>query len=376
GSLFEIVAGTLFLLPVLPIYLALKFPEHTFIRTAITWYLIAWTIFLTFWLMTVFSAGQDTKALIKHPLAGVKHVWIGIKSTFQKVGATFTTTIQRAIAQATGEPYDGQEESKVGIYVENVKPLETRYTTLSDVFVEAKIRGINVKEGVSVGTICYIDGIGEGKTKPSKIYVSEGNYENYVDCELGKLPAGTYTVKVKAMFEFEGSADISYTFVNSDIRAEQYERLGIDPRTMATYSGGPVALGLPALEQPLRVSTDEDNADLYSYRYGISLQNKWSQGKVTKGIRYLLDTPEEISLIDCSRDFESEGIDSVTGRNRYTFIMDSANALESFDAVTCRMKIDDVNSLLSSDKNVRTFAGRARYEYAIEGSTVVTIEKS
>ncbi|MGV8171860.1 MAG: hypothetical protein ACP5OA_04160, partial [Candidatus Woesearchaeota archaeon] len=47
GSLFEIVAGTLFLLPVLPIYLALKFPEHTFIRTAITWYLIAWTIFLT-----------------------------------------------------------------------------------------------------------------------------------------------------------------------------------------------------------------------------------------------------------------------------------------------------------------------------------------
>ena len=249
-------------------------------------------------------------------------------------------------------------------------------------FVEAKIRAVNVKETIPVNVICYIQNVRQGNVTPVMMPDVTDNYENIIDCDLGQLPEGSYEVKVRANFEFDSSSDISYTFVSSNIKSDQYERLNINPVTIATYTGGPVELGLPSLSQPLRIQTSQNGTAviksfLSNYPFGVSLVNKWPQGKVVRGLRYILDVPLEIKLSDCSRDpiLKSEP-DTTLNRNVYTFSINTSNAQDVFDAVTCRMQLENIQDLLGTNlKSVKTFAAKAKYEYAVEGSTYIIVEK-
>jgi len=373
------ISGLLFWLPILPIYLASDLPKDSIVKKISLWYTFGWCVVALCFVLVTFAPDQDTKMLVKDPMAGVRYVYSGVGSIFSKASLSIGNTINRAVAMATGQAYDGQEESRAGIYVENVHPLESRYNNMSNVFVEATIKAENVKEFYNVNTICYIDGIRQGTVNPTIIYDVTGSYENIIGCTLGQLKEGTYDVKVRANFVYETSSDITYTFVNSKIRNDQYSRLGIDPTTIATYTGGPVELGLPAPSQPLPIEVDSlNNAQLSTYPFGVSLKNKWPQGKVMRGLRYILDVPIEIKLTDCSRDPISVlEPDPTTGRNTYTFEINSTNAGDMFDAVRCRMNYVNVNSLLGADlKSVKTFAAKARYEYAVEGTTTIVVEKS
>jgi len=376
-----VMSGLLFLIPILPIYLGMKFSQNSLIGKLTKWYMIFWVIIMIFYVLTTFSIDQKTETLVKNPLAGVQFVMSGVGNTVSKVSTSFQNTMNKAIAQATGQPYEGSEESRVGIYIEKIKPLESKYNKNSHIYVQAKIRAVNVKEPLRISTMCVITGVKQGVTKPSVLQGVVGNYDNIITCDLGSLPAGQYTVKVQADFEFEGSSDIEYTFVNADIKDDQYERLGIasGSTSVATYTGGPVALGLPSLTMPLRVYVEDiynnNNADALNYPFGMSLENKWSQGKVVRGINYTLDTPAEIRLIDCTRDPGYSAEPNSAGRNEYHFIMNTSNAQESFDAIQCQMYAQDINMLLSDDANIRTFAGKARYEYMVEGTTMVVVEQ-
>ena len=372
------LSGLIILIPVVPLYIAFKFPDHTGIKKWARLVFTFWIIVFVLFVMVTYMPNQNTKSLINNPMAGVKYVLSGVGTTFSKTGATITDSFKRAIAQATGQPYEGSEESQVGIYVEDVKPLESKYSNVSDVIVTAKIRSANVKEPVNVNVICYIEGLKQGTTNPTVLTGVIGNYDNIVECRLGKLATGSYNVIVRANFQFESTSDITYTFVNSNLKIDQYEKIGINPQTVATYTGGPVELGLPSLTQPLRIDTNADNTQASSYPFGVSLVNKWPQGKIVKGLNYVLDTPKEVKLVDCSRKpVNSEEPNVNAQRNRYNFSIDTNNAQEVFDAVRCMMKFDDTNSLLGIDlKSVKTFAASAKYEYAVEGSTYLLIEKS
>jgi len=56
--------------------------------------------------------------------------------------------------------------------------------------------------------------------------------------------------------------------------------------------------------------------------------------------------------------------------------MNGSVAQGSFDAVTCRMKFNDIKGFLGNDiKTIKTFAARAKYEYQVEETTLITIEK-
>jgi len=375
-----VFSGLLFLFPLLPLYIGMKFPQQTFIGKASKWYMVFWVIVLAFYLITTFAPDMNTKSLVKNPMAGVSYVIDGVSKIFSKTFGSFNNALSRAIAQATGQPYEGQEESRVGIYVEDVKPIESKYNTNADVYVEARIKAVNVKEVIpKVNVICWIENVHQGDVYPAMLYDVIGDYDNIVSCNLGKLKEGNYEVKVKANFEFEGTSDIEYTFVNKEIKSDQYDKLGIDPNTIATYTGGPVEIGLPSLTQPLRVDVNT-KGQLSSYPFGVSLKNKWPQGKVIRGIGYILNVPEEIRLSDCSRDPDparKSEPDNELKRNIYVFEMNETNAGDTFDAVTCRMKFNDISALLGNDlKNVKTFAAKARYEYAVESSTMIIVEKN
>ena len=373
------LSGIIFLFPILTLYIGLKFGENSFVNRASKWYIVFWMIVLVFYVITTMSPSQNTKALINNPVAGVKFVITGTGNTITKSMLTFNDAVKRAVAEATGQPYGGQEESLVGIYVTNAKPLEMKYNTNSDVYVEAKITGKALKDTINVNNICYIEGVKQGKVSPAIVSIGN-NDENIIDCELGQLNAGEYTVHVRADFEYLTTSDIQYTFVSNAVTSDQYQQLGISETTIATYTGGPTELGLPALHQPLRITIgSQGNTQLSSYPFGVSLQNKWMQGKVVKGIWYSLDIPDEVSLTDCSRDYTSHTRDLQDGntyRNIYNFSINTSNAQDAFDAVTCRMKFDNVNSLLGNDyKSIKTFAAKAKYEYAVEGTAYVSVEK-
>lgn len=371
-----IVSAALFLFPVIALYVALQFKRGK-APTIAMWWITFWIIVLVLYFVVVVNPAITTASLRGNTLLGVQYVFTQTKDIFVKTEKTIGSTFDKAVAQATGQPYQGDEESRVGIYVEDVKGIESRYTNMSNVYVEAKISAVNLKELVNINTICYIDNIGPGLASPTMIYNVTDNYENIVGCQFGRLPVGVYTAKVRVNFQFETSSDIQYTFVNSGIKSDQYAKLNIEPKVVATYTGGPVALGLPDIDQPLRIDVIQgSNTQLSTYPFGVSLQNMWPQGQVIKGIKYMLDIPKEITLIDCSRNFTSDSMpDSSTGRNIYYFEVNDSNALDRFDAIQCRMNINDVKGLLGNDlKSVRTFAARVRYEYAVEGSTSIVVE--
>jgi len=385
NNLALLIQGLIILIPVVPLYIAFKFPDHSKIRLWAQWVITFWIIVFALFMLVTFMPNQNSKSLINNPMAGVKYVLSGVGNTFTATGKTFGNAWNKAIAQATGQPYDGQEESQVGIYVEDVRTLESRYSDISDVIVTAKIKAVNVKEAINVHLSCYIDGDAKGYTgkpamNPTVLTEVVGNYENVVECRLGKLKDGSYTVKVRATFDFESTSDITYTFVSTDIKTDQYQQLNINPQTIATYTGGPVELGLPSLTQPLRIDPKADATQASSYPFGVSLVNKWSQGKVVRGLNYTLDTPSEVKLDGCSRTpipSETHEPYGDTGRNKYFFNMSTTNAQEAFDAVRCQMKFTDIGQVLGSDlKSVKTFAAIANYEYSIEGSTYVLVEKS
>ncbi len=372
------LSGLLLLIPVVPIMAGMAFKENEGLRKWTARYVLVWIVIAFLVIMATYGSvsTQPSKALVK-PWESIKFVTKGIGKSLASVEKSVMTSFKKAMAQATGQPYEGEEESRAGIYVDEVKPIESKYNTNTEVYVEAKIKALNVKEAVpSVNTICYIEGVRQGTVNPTMLYDISGNYDNIVSCNLGILPEGTYTVKVRANFEFESSSDIEYTFVNSKLKPDQYDSLNINSVSVATYTGGPVELGLPSLTQPLRINTD--SAQLSSYPFGVSLQNKWPQGKVVRGLMYSLNVPEEIVLVDCSRDpITIAEPDQELRRNIYTFSMNTTNAQDVFDAVRCRMQFKDSDALLGTNlKTVKTFAARAKYEYAVEGSTTIVVEKN
>jgi hypothetical protein len=373
-----IASAALFLFPVIALYVAMQYKVGK-AATIAMWWITFWIIVLMLYFIVVVNPDITTASLRGNTLLGLKYVFTATQDVFSKTGKTITNTFNKAVAQATGEEYTGDAESRVGIYVENVKGVESRYTNMSNVFVEAKISAENLKESVDVNTICFIDNIGPGLASPTMMYNVSDNYENIVECNFGRLQPGIYNAIVRINFQFETSSDIKYTFVNSGIKSNQYDKLNINPITVATYTGGPVQLGLPDLSQPLRVDVvPGSNTQLSSYPFGVSLRNIWPQGYVTKGIIYMLNVPNEITLIDCSRNYTSESTqDPVTKRNIYYFRVDDKNARDKFDGIQCRININDVNQLLGSDlKSERTFAARVLYEYAVESSTMIVVEKS
>jgi hypothetical protein len=373
--------GLLLLIPIVPILAGTLFSETHSINVTMKIYICFWIIIGIFTLLTTYSFGGPTKELINNPWTSVQFVGKGVSSVIGTTEKNIGNAFNQAVAQATGQPYDGNQESQVGIYVDNVKPLESQYTNISRVFVEARVYAKSVKEPISVNVICYIEGVKQGIVNPPVLNDMQDNDENTIDCDLGQLKEGTYEAKVRADFDFETSSDIEYTFVSQAVKSDQYTQLGIDEQTVATYTGGPVALGLPSLHQPLRVDAGQGNNQISSYPFGVSLENKWMQGKVVKGLKYTLNVPDEVTLIDCSRDVATYTHelqqDGVTYRNIYLFSINTTNAQDVFDAVTCRMKFNDVKTLLGNDfKSVKTFTARATYEYEVEGSTTITVAKN
>ena len=365
--------------PVLVLYLMRKFPNNTFVFKSTRWYFFVWmliamVLFVSSSTFTDVTTG--TSVQLKNPMQRVIYFFSGVGTSLNTVYTNTIKSVQKGIAQATGQQYQGEEESARGIMLSDFKSLEQTYYTDSRIFMEAKIKAQNIKEVVIVKTVCFIPDEGNymGKAYPATLSMVNDD-ENTIDCEFPAMKAGDYTAKMVSTFSFAQDSDIEYYFVDSNTDPKLYEKLKIPTSIIARYSGGPVELGLPALHQPLRLSLDPNEKDVGNYPFGVSFTNKWSQGKVVKGTQYTLDVPYGVVLDTCSRKQKEGSPVQVGDRMKYYFDIYSNNAQESFDSITCRMKVTNPYVFLGGQLSTHgTFSARAEYDYSVEQISYIHVE--
>lgn len=371
--------GPFVLFPPLIIYLMFKYPDNSAMHKTAIWIVIALALYAFLVLLNSPTLQGTTiagKTIIEQPWDLIEDFGENVFNAADRAVKNIERSFQIAVARATGQKYEGEEEEQRGILIENVRSVEKNYFTSSDIYVQARIKAQNLVGEVGVRTRCYVKDKNNGTSYP-EVLTMVNDDENIIDCHIGKLPKGNYQVFVSATFIFITDADIQYYFVDRNTRPELYRSMGIPDKSVATYTGGPVEVGLPSLNQPLRISADGSDRYVGDYPFGVSLMNKWSQGKVNRGINYTLEVPPGFELDKCNRVPESlAGQRSPDGRRIYLFDTDDQNIKEAFDSVTCRMRVVDAASVLGADLvGIKTFNARAVYEYTVEGSTNVNVQQ-
>ncbi|HEY9704088.1 MAG TPA: hypothetical protein V6C58_16680, partial [Allocoleopsis sp.] len=98
--------------------------------------------------------------------------------------------------------------------------------------------------------------------------------------------------------------------------------------------------------------------------------------QVFRGKNYVLNVPSEIELTDCNKDPTAK-MYLGNGRSEYVFSINTETIdIQTFESISCRMRFDSKASILEGNiKNTKTFAARARYEYKIESTTTIVVEK-
>ncbi len=372
--------GPFLLFPPMIMYLMFKYPENSAMHKTAVWIIIALALYAFLVLLnspTLQGTTVAGKITITKPWDLIKDFGGNVVDAATGAVNNMERSFQIAIAKATGQKYEGEEEEQRGILIENVKAVEKNYYTSSDIYVQGKIKAQNLVGEVNVRTRCYVKNKGNGTTYPEMLTMVT-NDENIIDCHLGQLPKGNYQVFVAATFIFITDADIQYYFVDEKTRPELYDKMNIPDKAMATYTGGPVEVGLPSLNLPLRLSADGSNPRVGNYPFGVSLTNKWSQGKVNRGINYTLEVPDGFELKECNRVLTYSGQKSSESGRRwvYTFDTDDQNIKETFDSVTCRMHAVNPSSIFNGDiVAMKTFNARAVYEYTVEGSVSINVQQ-
>ncbi len=373
------ILGFILLFPLMALYLSLRMPPESKWRKFVVGYIIFWCIIALIWLLINFNTvSGNTK--IPNPLKILDYVLQGTGKVLNSGTTVLTKSFQMAIAQATGQQYAGQEENQRGIFLENLRPIDTLFYTDSNIIVEAKIRAQNIPGTIQVRNICLVPGVRTGNTTPAVMQLAN-NDANTIDCDLGTIPKeGSYEVKFISTFTYETDADVTYTFMNrnayrlldTDNTGNINAKLGIQDTALAVYTGGPAALGLPQLHQPIQI--DPTNPNEIQYPFGVSLTNMWPRGTIVKGMQYTLQVPDSIELEKCTRDITSESI--ADGIHTYIFAINDANVRSTFDSVTCRIKVVNTDQLLGAGvKSEKTFSAKAIYQYSVEESVYVMVQQ-
>jgi len=374
------ITGLMVFFPPLVLYLFLQYPEHSIGAKIIKIYFFIWIIIGILYLVTspaVKAATNNGQGLQVDVLESVKYVGNGIWGLSDKFTKSISDAYAKNVALATGQQYEGDQESQVGIFLKDFKPLEKTYYSTSDIWLEAKITAQNIKDEVVIRNSCnVVDKNIRGTVTPYVLNMTN-NDENVLDCHIGSLTPGVYEVKLTSTFQFQTDAEIKYYFVDAGIKPETYSKAKIPDKSIAIYTGGPVAVGLPSLHQPLRIDPNAADDALGNYPYGVSFTNNWVQGHINRGISYTLEVPSAVQLVNCTRK-QSGPMISENDRNKYFFSISDINARTSFDSVTCRMKIINPSQLLGSNLESppeRTFSANVVYEYTIEESATLIVQK-
>lgn len=301
--------------------------------------------------------------------------------------------ITKGVSQAynPGAYYRGQvEENKrkpLGVKIVDLRPLDVNVPNGSEVVVYGNVEAVSfLGEQITVIPACLIDrrGAPSALVDPAEMDIVFGTAGTF-QCTFPPMPnTGTYSVKGSATFPFQTWAYITYTFVDRE-RATNIARqgqdikqvLGITQEPIATYTNGPVELGMGGTPQPILVAPDDDPILPRGTRIGITLDPGWVSGTLNHVRRLELKVPSIFALEDCDRQVTSSGPDQFEPEyTSYVFENTALDVVTTYTSVTCQLVATDAEAaraLVSTDTAVLSFIGVAEYTYTVEARTSVRV---
>lgn len=312
------------------------------------------------------------------------------------------TGIQEGVEQqlqvATGGYYKGmvedQEGEPVGLYIEDLRVPRDVYYAGDEVQLWADLRGKSFEEEITVGTNCGATGketgtYTRGETTPREFSFFAEGFES-VRCNLGTLAPGTYKVQFTAGFNFRTWSYVTYTFVDQTTRRNYLsagqdinDQLDIPQGLRPKYTPGPVMLGMSSdIPQPVGIDSQSGLNSIF----GVTLDNKWTDGEIATVDRFDVLVPEVFKLTDCDAEFEQLDSDPLceekpdrcaSAMNAYRF--DGLERPGSFTTFTCRLRLADGVSPEdiigpAEKKAQQTFVVKAQYDYALTGDDTIKVK--
>ncbi len=328
-----------------------------------------------------------------------KGFWKALTGGFLIGVKKFPLVLEKTINYATGGYYasliEDQQGEPVGVYINSFQPMSEVFFEDEPVYLWAEIKGKSFKKPVSVSTSCYTSEGVEGETNPKTFEIFDLSYET-VQCRFDKLLPGRHVVNLAVGFNFETWAYVTYTFVNQETRKNLLmqgkdinQELKVDPALRPVQTPGPVGVGMSSnVPQPVGLSFEKG----LNVPFGVTLENVWTDGSITRVKEFVVVIPSLFSLEDCT--LKPDGGGPLAGADplcqedpdrcdqnlkTYSFKRGVGNP-RTFKTFLCRLRLDKgVNPEevipLGQQKAQYTFVVIARYDYALSTSRVVEVKR-
>ena len=256
---------------------------------------------------------------------------------------------------ATGGYYKGKVEEnkneKLGVYIEDLKPAEPMFYNNENITVWGNVKARTLDEPVTVALSCYIkDGdkikvtgaIKGGFASDKKIFNLE---EDSFDCNLdtSNLSSGTYTVKVKATFNFDTQSYLK-TYLMDLARKRSMVRENIDilsrfgiteKNPISVSTNGPIKLAIGTAAPPIGIEVQDE------FFVGASIENLW-QGDIESLEEMAILIPQGLEKTTC---YPADFAEYPIAKCKDT-CLSKCNGLKPDELQTCTTNCNDKCSIL------------------------------
>ncbi len=279
------------------------------------------------------TMGLDTTQLKVDPRFTIKFVEEGLKTSVDSakdipsnVNLWFSNWVTGQTRDIYAGNVDQNSRKDIGVYFQRVQAADPEYLEGDKVAVFADLKVQTLNNPIVISPKCWADKDRrdelQGVAVPHKITVDSYDIPSF-DCKFSSLDAGGRTITMSAMFDFETMAYLKSYFMDED-KLRSIIREGKDPldfykvidkQPIATYTNGPVALGME-IRSSLPVGLKPGETE--KLPFGISLTNRWD-GKIQSVSNVRFEVPDgfEVENLaeDCSHSFVFKGL--IEGYNVY-----------------------------------------------------------
>lgn len=304
-------------------------------------------------------------------------------------------TFRYRMALATGEYWEGEEEGEeVGIFLERVMPLQSKFYPGDPIIVSADLRGSG-DFGETDDTVTASCLLVEDDAFAKKIYPSEpiklrtlSNSKEGFECEFEPLTIidePNKEVKVMIEFPFETSGRVTLTFMDEDfirqLRREDEDPnviYGIPEMPVSLFQPGPIMVGLGTVRSnPIGAQAGKRILT----RLGFTLDNRW-EGEIINitDVEIIVDSGISLPEDENTIDMEEGPISLAGGRNKYVVDKEYLERLTgsgddpitTFTSLNFRMELDSsvLKDTVISHKEVEV---KVKYKYKLWKRTQIQL---
>jgi hypothetical protein len=369
------------------------------------------------------TASADRYAAFTMTIKKAEEGWTSVYDSLTDDVNTAYGVGSTRVKQARGDDYyygivEENENEKLGVYLEDLKPSQSSYEEYDPVNVYATLRAYTLDDTIGVTIGCTAGKKSNpivGKVYPDEEFEVYNLQEEELDCRFERLDLGTNKVQFTADFNFETIAYLKRYFVDRDAKIAA-TREGIDllqeyqiqdKNPIAHYTNGPVKIGMGPDEVLVGVS------ETYTVkpRLAVTIDSGWD-GTIKQLNEIVLVIPKEMTLDigqcsdpswqdytvgqcaaseikwkssvfrdcagkqDCVEDFCTAQYEEYN-----PYVLDVSNKtkyadIEDYLTLSCRLNVDDVQGLLGATPiSTQYFYVKTRYDYELDEKVSVRIEE-